>query len=137
MEKKGFLMKLDLRFLAEFMRFMAWPVLAAMMLFMFRKQIADVLTQIARRLRTSTTPETVVELQKLPELDSSWLVGLVDVRKATPPQVFNGRSHGLFQQLLSSIKADYAVVDLGRGQEWLTTRLFMFSLLLGMMGGIS
>jgi hypothetical protein len=129
-------MKVDLRYLAEFMRSMAWPVLAALMIFMFRKQIADVLTQIARRLRASTTPETVAELQKLPELVSSWSVGLVDVRKATPPQVFNGSSHGLFQQLLGSIKADYAVVDLGKGQEWLTTRLFMFSLLLGMMGGI-
>lgn len=126
-------MKMEWKFLAEFARSMAWPGLFALALFMFRKQIADVLTQLARRLRPPTAQDMTVELPQLPELASSWSVGSADVRKATPPQVFNGISHGLFQQLLDSGRADYAVVDLGKGQEWLTSRLFMFALVLGMV----
>ncbi len=126
-------MKIDWRFWSEFIRALAWPGLAALTLLMFRRQIAEVLTQTARRLRRPQAQEVSVDLTPLPELASSWSVGSTDVRVLTSPQVFNGNSRPLFQELLNTSQADYAVVDLGRGQEWLTSRLFLFALILGMV----
>ncbi len=126
-------MKFDWRFWAEFIRSVAWPGLAALTLLIFRKQIAEVLTQAARRLRRAPTQEVSVDLTPLPELASSWSVGSTDVRVLTSPQVFNGNSQPLFQELLNTSQADYAVVDLGTGREWLTSRLFLFALILGMV----
>ncbi|MCU0588096.1 MAG: hypothetical protein MUF52_08050 [Syntrophobacteraceae bacterium] len=125
-------MKIDWKFWADFMRAMAWPGLAALMLLMFRKQIAEVLTQLARRLRRAHPRDVHVDLKRLPELPLSWKVGAADVRLLTPPRVLNGNSRAFFQELVRPAGADYVVVDLGKGQEWLASRLFLFSLILGM-----
>lgn len=126
-------MKIDWRFWAEFMRVLAWPGLAALTLLIFRKQIAEVLTQGARRLRRPQAQEVSVDLKTLAALSASWAVGSTDVRLLTSPQVFNGNSKPFFQELLNNGSADYVVVDLGKGQEWLTSRLFLFALILGMV----
>lgn len=126
-------MKFDWKFWAEFLKSMAWPGLAAFTLLMFRKQIAELLTQAARALRGQPAHEALVQLDTLPELSSCWSVGSMDVRLLTPPQVFNGNSQPFFQELLNNGQGDYAVMDLGKGQEWLTSRLFLFSLILGMV----
>ncbi len=124
-------MKLDWRFWAEFLKSMAWLALAAFTILLFRKQIADLLTQAAKALRREPVPEPKVDLKTLPEFSSSWTVGSRDVRGLTPPHVFNGDSDPFFQGLLSAVQGDYAVVDLGKGREWLTSRLFLFAVILG------
>lgn len=126
-------MKFDWRFWAEFLKSMAWPGLAAFTLLLFRKQIAELLTQAARALRGQPVQEPTPEIQTLPELASSWTVGSKDVRALTPSHIFNGNSKPFFQQLVNSVHGDYAVVDLGKGQEWLTSRLFLFAVILGMV----
>jgi hypothetical protein len=130
---RSFSMKFDWKFWAEFLKSMAWPGLAALVLLMFRKQIAELLTQAARALRGQPVQEASVQLDTLPELSSSWSVGSMDVRLLTPPQVFNDNSRPFFQDLLNTGPGDYVVMDLGKGQEWLTSRLFLFSLILGMV----
>jgi hypothetical protein len=51
-------------------------------------------------------------------------------------QIFDSASQTLFQELWKPHRADYAIVDLGSGQAWLTSRLFIFSLILGEVSGL-
>jgi hypothetical protein len=81
--------------------------------------------------------EVSVELATLPELrPSTWTAGPGDVRQLTAAVVFDSYSQSLFQELLAPGKADYAIIDLGAGREWLTSRLFIFALVLGEVRGL-
>jgi hypothetical protein len=79
--------------------------------------------------------EVSIELAAVPELSSTWEAGPADVRQLTPATVFDSYSQSLFQELLQPGQADYAVVDLGDGRKWLTSRLFIFALVLGRVRG--
>jgi hypothetical protein len=115
----------------ELLKAVAWPIVATAALCLFRRPLTDLVSQIARRASKLSVYEVSVELATLPELSPSWSVGAEDVRQLTSSQIFDSASQTLFQELLKPGKADYAVVDLGAGREWLTSRLFAFALVLG------
>lgn len=92
--------------------------------------------QLARRAKKISVLEVSVELATLPELQPSWSVGDVDARRLTSSQIFDSASQTLFQEILKPAQADYAIVDLRSGQAWLTSRLFIFSLILGEVTGL-
>jgi hypothetical protein len=62
--------------------------------------------------------------------------GSTDVRQLTPAHVIDSVSETLFKQLTENIAADYAIVDLGQGYQWLTSRLFIFAVMLERMRGL-
>jgi len=77
-----------------------------------------------------------VELATLPELRASWSVGDVEPRQLSSAQIFDSASQTMFQELLRPAQADYAIVDLRSGEAWLTSRLFVFALILGEVRGL-
>ena len=124
-------MHIDWGLVIELLKAVAWPIVATVGLCLFRRPLTDLVAQIARRASKLSVYEVSVELATLPELAPSWSVGAADVRQLTSSQIFDSAAHTLFQELLKPGKADYAVVDLGAGREWLTSRLFVFALVLG------
>jgi hypothetical protein len=92
-------------------------------------------SEIAVRTKKVSFKGVSLELQTLPALapswDVSWPVATEDVRRLTSSDLFDSYSYTLFEQLLRPKDADYAIVDLGRGEEWLTSRLYIFALVLG------
>jgi hypothetical protein len=42
----------------------------------------------------------------------------------------------LFKQLAAPRQADYAIIDLGEGKKWLSSRLYIFALILGRVSGL-
>jgi hypothetical protein len=72
-------------------------------------------------------------LVTVPEVAPDWNIpdpGNPDARRLTPAYIFDSPSMALFAQLQEGAGGDFAVVDLGRGEEWVTTRLFIFTVVL-------
>jgi hypothetical protein len=129
-------MQINWNLVVEFINDLAWPVITLVALFLFRKPLTDLLFQIARRAQKLTVSEVSVEFATLPELSPSWSIGSEDVRRLTSSNIFDSGSLTLFQELSKPGKADFAVVDLGSGEKWLTSRLFIFALILGSVTGL-
>ena len=72
--------------------------------------------------------------------DPDWRVqyhtGLVDLRQLTSANVFDGSAQSLFEQLAETTPAEVAVINLGKGNKWLTSRLFLFAVLLEQFRGV-
>jgi len=78
-----------------------------------------------------------IEFAKVPELATNWSAGGVDVRRLSAAQMFDSNTADLIQQLSGSSGADFAVIDLGAGDQWLTSRLFIISELLDRMRSLN
>lgn len=129
-------MNIDWTLVVEVVKALAWPSVAAFALYLLRRPLVELVAQVARRARKVSVFEVSVELATLPELQPSWSVGDMDFRQLSSAQIFDSASQTLFQELLKPAQADYAIVDLRSGHEWLTSRLFIFSLILGEVTGL-
>jgi hypothetical protein len=71
------------------------------------------------------------------EIAPRWLVqSTVDVRQLTPANIFDSHAATLFTQLRNDQAFDYAVVDLADGKQWLTSRLYIFAIMLERLRGL-
>jgi hypothetical protein len=129
-------MIIDWYLVVEAIKALAWPVVAGVVLFALRRPIIEVIAQIAKRAQKISIFEVSIEFAMLPELGTSWVVGNSDLRQLTSAYIFDSASQSLFQELLKPTQADYAVVDLRSGNAWLTSRLFLFSIILGEIRGL-
>lgn len=118
-----------------------WPLVAVIALLLFRRRLIRLASEIAVRTKTVSFRGVSLEFQTLPALAPAWGVSrgvaTEDVRTLTSSELFDSYTLTLFEQLLHPRGADYAVVDLGRGEEWLTSRLYIFSLVLGEVSHLS
>lgn len=129
-------MNIDWTLVIEAVKALAWPVVAAFALYLLRRPLAELVGQLARRAKKLSVFEVSVELATLPELQPPWSVGDIDARRLSSSQIFDSASQTLFQELLKPAQSDYAIVDVRSGQAWLTSRLFIFSLILGEVTGL-
>jgi hypothetical protein len=120
----------------EAIKALAWPVVAAAALLLLRHPLVELVGQLARRARKVSVFDVSVELTILPELQPAWPMGDTDPRRLSSSQIFDSASQSLFEELLKPARADYAIVDLAAGRAWLTSRLFVFSLILGEVTGL-
>jgi hypothetical protein len=126
---------MDLSNVLKIVATVLWPAVAVVALLLFRLPVMRLANEIAARTRKVSFKGVSVDLEALPALSPTWDVSsgfaTQDVRRLTSSELFDSSSTALFEQLLHPRQSDYAVVDLGRGQQWLTSRLFIFSLILG------
>ena len=128
---------IDWKLMFELTNALAWPVVALVALIVLHKPIAGALVQLAKRAKSFTVFDVSLELATLPELQTSWIADTnADVRKLTSSLIFDSYSYTLFAQLASAQHADYAIVDLRDGKEWLTSRLYIFAMILGEVIGV-
>lgn len=126
----------DWKLLVDFLTGISWPVVVGLIVFVLRRPLLEILSQLARRASKVSLYKVSVELSTLPELSANWSVGSVDPRQLTSAQIFDSASQTLIKDLLRVERAEYAIVDLRKGKSWLTSRLFVFSLILGEVRGI-
>lgn len=129
-------MNINWTLVVEAVKALAWPIVAAFALYLLRRPLVELVGQLARRARKLSVFEVSVELATLPELQPPWSVGDTDARRLSSSQIFDSASQTLFQELLKPAQSDYAIVDVRSGQAWLTSRLFIFSLILGEVTGL-
>jgi hypothetical protein len=112
----------------ELIRVIVWPILIAFALFAFDQPIRQFLTDIGKRVSKLAAFGIELGLEPLVE-------GHIDALKGQFPQLEQGAAFpstrtALLDQLSSTAQMDYAVIDLGRGDQWLTSRIFIFAILL-------
>lgn len=114
----------------------AWPLVAAFAVFYLRKPLVELINELPRRIQKFQFYNLSIELATVSELSTSWNVNSRDVRKLTPSEIFDSLSFDLFDELAEPTTSDYAIIDLGSGQDWLTSRLFIFAMILGLIGRV-
>lgn len=120
----------------DLVRAIAWPLVLAVAIIVLRRPIGELVKEIGRRTTKISALQVSIELAAVPEFKPKWSSEIMDVRKPTPSAFFLSDSKELVNQISARSAADYSVIDLGEGEEWLTSRLFIFAVLLERMRGL-
>jgi hypothetical protein len=123
-------MTADLTDSVALVRAIAWPIVSAGGLIIFRQPIMGLVAVVAQRVEKVSFAGCSLELASLFELRPRSLdLDLRDLDAATRPQ---SGPIDLLVQLKEAGSHDYIVIDLGSeaSPRWLTSRLYLFGLLL-------
>ena len=112
---------------------LAWPIAAIAIALAFRKPLSQFLNGLAGRVTKLSAFKMELELATAPSAAQGPL--LDDIRSATTSASIADSSRTMLEQAQSTAPADFAVIDLGAGEEWLTSRLFIASVMLERMRG--
>ena len=114
-----------------------WPVALLMIFLAYRKEIPGLATSLARRVSKVQFGGLSLELAVAKPFVPEWSGGDFDLRhRATSVQVNDSTAGTFADQLTVEGAADYAEVNLGRGAEWLTSRLFFMAIVFARVKGI-
>lgn len=119
---------------ADIVKVIIWPVVAIVVLVSLHTPLAEFLKGLGQRVSKLSFPYISIELAQVSEFKPPWLVQADDVRKVNPSVIFDAPSGDLFRQLSESRDTQYAVVNLERGNQWVTSRLFIFAVMLERAG---
>ena len=122
--------------IAALMSAVLWPLLIVVLGWVFRDRLLELVRLIAPRVRSLSLGGVSLDLSEAKPLALD-LTGAVDLRHAGQS---GNLSDSTLQSFLSHVqdpsRLDYAVVDLGTGREWLTSRLFILAIILARMRGL-
>jgi hypothetical protein len=113
---------------------LAWPVAAIVMALAFRRPLGDFLSGLAGRVTKLSVFKVELELTATPSAAVSPL--LDDIRSATTPASISDSTRTMLEQAQSTLPADFAEINLGTGDAWLTSRLFIAAVMLERMRGV-
>ena len=122
--------------LFEFLAKVAWPVVALIAVVWFRDSIIQIATGLGGRAKKVSFGNFLIELDTLPSFTPDWSLDTGDARSLSSSGLFDSYSESLFKQIAQSGATDYVVVDLGTGNEWLASRLYIFSIMLERIRGL-
>lgn len=124
---------------AATIRAVLWPLVVLAVLLIYRHKLSSLLGGILTHVRKLEIAGVSLELAEVQELSTQWLVmgGNLDLRSSsTGLEMFESSGTNIFQQLDQPIIGDYAVIDLGEGKEWLSSRLHILSVLFEELRGL-
>jgi len=116
-----------------------WPLVALVLLLWFRDRIPDLLKDLAGRITKVDFAGLRLELAKAtsmtPQYESP--AARLDLRNtANAIQVSDSTAATFIAQMRDPAPADYAIVDLGAGDQWLTSRLYILAIVFERMKGL-
>jgi hypothetical protein len=115
----------------------AWPLVIVGVLWFLREPLRALAHRIgssAQRVSIGAqglTVELGSAIEAVPSQAATALAGVRAPEQA--PRVVDSAAMTMFAQLQGEAPAPYLVVDLGEGREWLTSRLYIFAILLRAM----
>jgi hypothetical protein len=116
-----------------------WPLVLLVIFLTYRKQIPTLVKAIARRVSKLEFGGVSIELAKAKAFAPDWseAAGGLDLRRKAVALEINDSYTGTFRaQLMEEGTWEYAEINLGAGQEWLTSRLFIMAIVFARMKGI-
>jgi hypothetical protein len=115
---------------------LVWPVALLVILILFREPLSRMLNHLGGRVSRISVWNISVELALATPLPSQSNARFAEVRD--PARAFiDSDSREELQDLLSTRpQADYVVVDLGTGDQWMTSRLYILAFLLDRALGV-
>ena len=111
----------------------AWPLVVLIALYRLREPLAKFVSELGGRATKVSVFQFSVELATIPEFKPTYVVGYETLRNLTPSTAFDSGTTTLFEQISDVSASDYAIIDLGVKEKWLTSRLYIFALMLGRM----
>ena len=127
-------MKPEFRDWVELVRALSWPVTLIAAFTIFREPISKFVANLGQRVKKFSIFEFELELSSVPEFTPVWTTpSLTDVRQPSASSEFTSYAYALIQQIRDDTACDYAIIDLDTGHSWLTSRLFIFAVLLQRM----
>ena len=118
--------------IAELARVCAWPTVVLIGLVIFRRQLRTIADVFANRASKVSILNLEIELAQSAQLTGWPTPAIQGIKEADGAVVAQDSAASLFQELHGT-PADFAVVNLGHGQEWLTSRIYILSTLLRRM----
>jgi hypothetical protein len=115
---------------------MAWPTVVLIFGFAFRIPLSRLLEGLGQRITKLSLFKVELELTKPERLRQLSDTVLEDVREPAATQV-DESGPAIFKMLESRAEFDYAVINLGAGDEWITSRLFITAAMLKRMHHVS
>jgi hypothetical protein len=117
----------------DIIKYAAWPAVAALSIMLLRTQLAGFVTALAQRANKVSVFNIEIELAEVSQLHSSSPSTAIQEIKTA---FLGGDSSGSLAKNLDGPPVDFAVVDLGTGTEWLTSRVYIVATLLRRMRSI-
>jgi len=124
------------RNLGDLLKGLAWPVVTLLGILVLRQPITRFLEQVAGRASKLSVFKVEIELGDVAPPQAMNLPSLDDIQTPDATAWTSDSSGNLFQQIRDARVADYAVIDLGDGKDWLTSRIFIFAVMLERMRGL-
>lgn len=118
----------------ELVNALAWPVVALVLAGAFRRPITQFVGALGSRITKLSLFK--VELELVPASAATIMPLLDDIRTATNPAAISDSSRMMLEQVQSGAPADYALVSIGQGEEWLTSRLYIAAVMMERMRGV-
>ena len=116
----------------ELVKALAWPIVALVIAGGFRRPIAQFVSALGSRI----TKLSLFKVELVPASAATITPLLDDIRTATNPAAISDSSRMMLEQVQSGTPADYALVSLGQGEEWLTSRLYIAAVMMERMRGV-
>lgn len=116
-----------------------YPLALVIIFLLFRKEIPAIAKSIAGRLTKLEVAGISLELAKAEAFDPNWASqGTLDLRhKAASINVNDSTAGNFLSQLKAGGSADYAIVNLGNGGEWLSSRLYIMAIIFERVKGVN
>jgi len=114
---------------------LAWPLAALIIAIAFRRPLAAFVSSLGGRMTKLSVFSVSFELTPASAAVPTPL--LDDIRRAESPAEISDSRLAMLGQIERSEPADYALIDLGRGEEWLTSRLYVAAIMLRRMRGVN
>lgn len=116
---------------------LVWPAVIIAVLLLYRDQIPVAANWLASRIRKLEFAGVSLELAVARPFTPDLSAGEFDLRhNAAVIQIAGSGAPTILSQLAEDDNGDYAEINLGTGNEWLTSRLFILAILFARMKGI-
>jgi hypothetical protein len=119
----------------EIVKALAWPVFGLIVAFILRRPLAAFATALGTRVTKLSVFK--VELELVPAASAAVSTPLLDdIRSATTSATISDSSRMMLDQVQTGTQADFAMIAIGDGKEWLTSRLYIAAVMLERMRGV-
>lgn len=119
--------------IVELVKALAWPVSTFLIALTFYEPLGRLLEALGSRATKLSLFKIEVELASAASPNATPSLDSIRNPQLAP---MNDSSRMLFKQVQDVRPADYAVINIGNGDEWLTSRLFIGAAMLQRMRGI-
>jgi hypothetical protein len=118
----------------ELVKALAWPLITIVAALVYRTRIGKFVQAVGERATHFSLFKVEVELTSASKPATTPL--LEDIQRAPSSAQVSHSSRTMIAQVQDSAPADYALIDVGQGGEWLMTRLFIGAVMLERMRGL-
>jgi hypothetical protein len=115
---------------------LVWPLVVAAAVVLLRHPLGRFLEGIGERATKLSILKVELELGQARGMSAESFPSLDSFKEPEATAWASDSAGDLFLQIQEGSPADYAIVDLGTGEEWLTSRLYIFAVMLRKMRGL-